>query len=86
MMHYGPGMGSGGWFLMWFIALAFVALTVAAVVAVIRPVTRTHAQLPASSAPAEQLLTDRFARGDIDSEEYEQRLRTLRAARAGGPP
>jgi len=81
MMYYGPGMGGGGWFFMWFIALAFVALTVAAVIAAIRPLTRPHAQLPASPAPAEQLLTDRFVRGDIDSEEYEQRLQTLRAAR-----
>jgi putative membrane protein len=58
-----------------------VVLAVTAIVAAIRPQTRTSAQSPSSPAPAEQVLADRFARGDIDSDEYEQRLRTLRAAR-----
>ena len=30
---------------------------------------------------SERTLADRFAHGEIDTEEYEQRLRTLRAAR-----
>ena len=41
--------------------------------------------LPGDSrrSAAEQTLADRLARGEIDSEEYEQRLRTLRAGRPG---
>ena len=78
MIYHGPSMGGSGWLWLSFIALALIALAVTALVAAIGPQTRTHAQSP---APAEQVLADRLAHGDIDSEEYQQRLRTLRAAR-----
>jgi putative membrane protein len=34
---------------------------------------------PSSSYEAERILAERYARGDIDSEEYKQRLDTLHA-------
>ncbi|MGW2416800.1 SHOCT domain-containing protein [Streptomyces tubercidicus] len=34
---------------------------------------------------AEQILAERYARGEIDEEEYRRRLATLRGAPPGGP-
>jgi putative membrane protein len=85
MMIYGNGMGAGGWVLMSLFGIAVLILLVLAVVAAARPLA--WPQQPPSpvgaprTADAERVLADRFARGDIDAEEYEQRLRTLRAAR-----
>jgi putative membrane protein len=80
MNYYGDGMGAGGWLLMVLAVLAFSGLLVAAVLAVAREPYRPRPAGPGTAA-AEQVLADRFARGDIDAEEYGQRLRTLRAAR-----
>src|SRR5512139_3930041 len=38
---------------------------------------------PASRTRAEEVLAERYARGEIDTEEYERRLATLRAASTG---
>jgi putative membrane protein len=80
MMYYGHGMGVG-WSLIVF-AVVLPILILAAVV-IVSQLRRTPA---ASVSPdpvpgAERVLADRFARGEMDAEEYEQRLRTLRAAR-----
>jgi putative membrane protein len=81
MMYYGHGMGAG-WLLMVF-AIVLPTLAIAAGLIAV-PLWRGSARPPAAGrAPeAELLLGDRFARGEIDAEEYEQRLRTLRAARS----
>lgn len=78
MMYYGHNMGAG-WGLF---ALAIVLVLLAAGLVV--ALSRRNAA--GSSAPdpvpdAEGVLADRFARGEMDTEDYEQRLRTLRAAR-----
>jgi len=85
MMIYGHGMGAGGWVLLSLVGLAVAILLVLAVVAAVRPLAWPH-QMPSPdgagrTVDAERLLADRFARGDIDADEYEQRLRILRAAR-----
>jgi putative membrane protein len=81
MMYYGNGMDAGGWVLM-ILAVALVTLVV--VVVVVQPLTgrRSVDRPEAVRAPTdpEQVLADRFARGDIDAQEYEQRLHTLRSA------
>ncbi|HEY7223402.1 MAG TPA: SHOCT domain-containing protein [Micromonosporaceae bacterium] len=56
--------------------LALLVLLVCVVVLVIRGATRGGTPPPGPSA--EQILAERFARGEIDAEEYQQRLRTLR--------
>ena len=81
MMYHGYGMGGGGWILLSLLTLALVALVVVAVLAAIRPLPRGGRVQSALPEPAEQVLADRLARGDIDSEEYEQRMRTLRNSR-----
>ena len=82
MMGWYNGMGWGGWILMTLVMLAFWALVIFAVVAVFRglghgsgPVDR-----PSRRDPLE-ILQERFARGEIDAEEYEARAQVLREAR-----
>ena len=72
------GWGWGGWLLMTAGMLVFWGLVIWGVAWLVR-----------SSAPAspgrptpEQVLADRFARGDIEEAEYHRRLDTLRAGRA----
>jgi putative membrane protein len=79
MMVYGNGMGTGGWVLMLLSTVALWALLIAAIVLVVR--TLWAPQSPPGGAAAEDVLAERFARGEIDSDEYHQRLQALRAAR-----
>jgi len=79
MMYYGHSMGTG-WILIAFVVVMAAALSAGLIVVLAR---RGPA---ASSAPdpapdAERVLADRFARGEIETEDYEQRVRTLRATR-----
>jgi putative membrane protein len=73
---------SGGHWWWWLIALAVLALLVVAILALLtyRPATserpRTSPEPPRGSA--EQILADRFARGEIDADEYRQRRDALR--------
>jgi len=80
MMYHGYGYGmSAAWPLIVFaVALPLLLLATGLLVA------QLHRPPAASSRPepepeAERVLADRLARGEIEPEEYEQRLRTLRA-------
>lgn len=83
MMYWGNNdMSGGGYALMAVSMVLFWALVIAGIVLVIRylgtngsPTSNRH---PQSVAP-EAVLADRFARGDIDDEEYQRRLETLRS-------
>lgn len=57
--------------------LALIALIV---VLVVRALSRPSQ--PAASPSAQQILAERFARGEIDADEYQARLRVLK----GEPP
>ncbi|MFB6613039.1 SHOCT domain-containing protein [Streptomyces sp. NPDC085524] len=92
MYWNGHGMGAWGWFAMSLTTLVVWALIVAAAVLVARAYRREGPDGRAASAPdagpgqgAEGLLADRFARGEIDDEEYERRLAVLRS-HAPNPP
>ncbi|MFI7602389.1 SHOCT domain-containing protein [Actinoplanes sp. NPDC049681] len=81
MMYYGSGMGAGGWILM---LLTVALLLTLLVVVVVRPLVSRDTVPPAvggSVDDAEKVLADRLARGDITTDEYEQRLHVLRASR-----
>ena len=72
MPGYGGGMGGFGWLAMSLGWLVFLALTVAVMWLLLR------ASAPKDSGGAKQILDQRYARGEIDDQEYQQRLRTLR--------
>ncbi|MEE1788323.1 SHOCT domain-containing protein [Streptomyces sp. SP17BM10] len=93
-VHHGlSGWGIG---LMVLVMLLVLALLVLAAVALSRYVSRSHRPLPQGAATGgpprtgmagptpEQLLAERFARGEIDADEYRLRLDTLRSANGPG--
>jgi putative membrane protein len=77
-MHEG---GHGHW--LWLLGLVVVAVLIGLVVWLLVRVSRSTATAPHSRAresrpSAEEVLADRLARGDIDPDEYRQRLNALR--------
>jgi putative membrane protein len=80
MMYYGHGMGAGWILIIFAVALPALLLAAGLAIALLRHVPVEPA-VPVGPTwrGAEQILADRFARGEIDAEEYERRLRTLRA-------
>jgi len=83
MMWYGSnGWGWGGWILMTVVMVLFWVAVITAVVLAIRHLTNPDgtATSPAGSwqPRAQDLLGERFARGEIDTNEYRNRLALLR--------
>jgi putative membrane protein len=81
MMIYDHDVSAWGWIWMSVSMLAFWGLLIGAVVLVMRSLAHARPTVPIPGSPtasAEQMLAERFARGDIDSDEYRQRLQTLR--------
>jgi len=85
----GPGLGWGGWLLMSLGMVLFWALVIGLLVAFLRAgrdgwlgprdgrrSERRDGSTTASSA--EEVLAERYARGEIDGEEYQRRLEVLR--------
>ena len=81
---YGPGMmwGDGGWS-MFFFGPLFMIITLVAVVAAIVFLLRWLGGMPASGPhlpmgkTALDILKERFAKGEIDKAEFEERRRVL---------
>lgn len=69
------GMGWGGWVAGPFMMIVFIGLIVAAVVLTFRLLGVDAA--PRSSTRAVDTLNERFARGEIDKAEYEDRRAAL---------
>jgi len=82
MMYWGNGMSGWGMTLMTVSSLLFWGLVIAAVVAVVRYLGRdAHSGPPATHGPTpQQLLAERFARGEIDEDEYTRRTQVLAGA------
>ncbi|MCL6538408.1 MAG: hypothetical protein K6T28_07480 [Acidothermus sp.] len=78
---YGDGPGWVGWLAMSLTMLAFWALLVFGVIAVWRALSRDDRRAEQQRRSAEQLLEERFARGEIDVQEYRERREVLRSAR-----
>lgn len=80
-MGYGNGMGMGWMWLFWLLVIAgIVVLVVVAVRAIGGGVSRTDGRTGATSqdrSGARQVLDERYARGEIGTEEYRERLREL---------
>ena len=89
MYWYGSGMSGWGYALMTVSMILFWGAVIFGIVLLVRYFGRNgqpHAAPPpppqsAELPPApERLLAERFARGEIDEDEYHQRLTSLRAA------
>lgn len=77
------GWGWGAWLVMSLGMVAFWALVIWLFVNVIR--TNQEGGTPRDRTP-EEILAERFARGEIDDDEYRRRLETLHAPRGVGVP
>jgi len=82
MWGYGD-YGMSGWMWVWSAALivGVLALIGGLVWAIVASIA--HRRVPqaaaggSGSAPARQILDERYARGELDTEEYRERVRTL---------
>lgn len=70
-MMYGYDVGPQDWVLMLVMMVLMTVLTVVAVVATVRA-------LRGGRSSAQDALDERYARGDLTSEEYSERTRRLR--------
>lgn len=88
MHHWNGGWGVGNWLLMGFGMLLFWALVVAGIVWLVhyagstRPTTAQQGAAPHTQAgpqrpSAQDILAERYARGEISDEEYRTRCDTL---------
>ena len=84
MYGYASGIGGWGYALMAVGMVLFWAAVILGIAALVRHGRQTGLQLPAPAQPIapgpERLLAERFARGEIDEDDYFQRLTSLRAA------
>ena len=80
MFWYHGGMNGWGWFVMSLGTLLFWGVLVAAGVLLFRSLNRVPRDVhhPGAGSTPEQLLAERFARGEIDEDEYRRRLSVLR--------
>ncbi len=79
---YGPHMMWGGWYGMFFgplMMIIFIAVVVVLVVLAVRWLGGSHgaSQHSSSTKTPLDILKERFARGEIDKEEFEERRRVL---------
>jgi putative membrane protein len=82
MMWNGTGwgwMGAMGWFGMVLAGLLTLAAVAAITYGVVRLARHDHRRTP--GLDPEELLAERFARGEIDEQEYRQRLGVLSGER-----
>lgn len=81
MMWGSNGWSWWGWALMSLSMVAFWGLVVWGIVALFRrPADRWPGDGRSERPDPERILGERFARGEIDEEEYHRRLQTLRSA------
>ena len=89
MYGYGNGIGGWGYFLTAIGMILFWGAVIYGIVALVRYARRDGPQGREPVGPPvpepERLLAERFARGEIDEDEYHQRLTTLQAARPAAP-
>ncbi len=81
MMWYNDGhAGWDGWLLGSAVMVVFWALVITAIVLLARYLlaSRPESEPKTRSTTAENLLAERYARGDIDDEEYRRRQTLLR--------
>jgi putative membrane protein len=83
MTRWHDGWGPGAWIAMFFVMLVFWTIVVGTIIAVMRSGhlrDHDHDHGPARLHDAERILAERFARGEIDADEYKQRSDLLRSS------
>jgi putative membrane protein len=88
MGYYGGDMGWGGWLAMSLSFVVFWGLLITLVVWVVRSLRAdtwrdNHGLPPAAGSRADEVLAERFARGEIDAEEFTQRRELLHSPTGG---
>jgi putative membrane protein len=81
MFWWGEGMTGWGYALMSVSMVLFWGVVILGIVALVRYLARSGQSAGGAGAPrptAEQVLAERFARGDIDEQEFQSRLVALR--------
>ncbi len=82
MWHHGyGGWGWGSWILTAMVMTLFFALVITAIVAAVRYLVgpgHHHGPAAAPGRRPEDILAERFARGEVDDEEYRRRIALLR--------
>lgn len=81
MMWWNDGWGWGGWIAMVLMMVAFWGLVIFAVVAIFRGDREASADRARLQRDPLGILEERFARGDIDADEYRARRDALLAVR-----
>ena len=80
MGHWGVGMGGWGWLFLALLIIGIVVLVVV-LVRVLAGGTDSRPATPGDGRPdrgrAREILAERYARGEISTEEYQERLRVL---------
>ena len=83
MWGYGTGWGWGAWLTMGIGMILFWGLVIGGGIVLTRYLAGTRHQHASSGGPGrtepEQILAERFARGDIDEDEYRRRRELLRS-------
>lgn len=72
------GIGMGAAWLFWLLIVVGVVLLVVVLVRLLSTRgARGSGGIPSGRSPARRLLDERYARGELTSEEYQERVRTL---------
>jgi putative membrane protein len=74
--HFDHDHMGGGWWLLWGTLMMIVVL--AAIALVVWLIVRNVQSGTGSARSARDILNDRYARGEIDTDEYEERMSKLR--------
>lgn len=71
------GFGMGAAWLFWLLIVVGVVLVIVLLVRLLGSGRRPAGRTGAGRSAARQLLDERYARGELTSEEYQERVRTL---------
>jgi len=77
MMYYGDHMSGWGWAFMAVGGVLLWAVVIIGLIVLIRHIMRSQPTRFGNRPSAEELLAQRYARGEIDEAEYRQRLAVL---------
>ncbi len=81
---WGYNWGWGAWLVMSVMMVGFWGLVIAGIVVLVRYLTGSRqggGAADSGRSSAEEILAERFARGEIDEDEYTRRRQLLRAGR-----